>query len=137
MPRRMDAPPIVRDGKPPRWHTPGLHVPPHQKHMRPIARLGIAIVALMLSLQGPVRAAAPLTGDPRGTILSLPATASPHWVWVNDFVFPHMPDGQALLVDGDSGRFLGMLSTGISFGRLVPAKDGKLIFSPETYFSRG
>jgi methylamine dehydrogenase heavy chain len=48
-----------------------------------------------------------------------------------------MPDGQALLVDGDSGRFLGMLSTGFSFGRLVPAKDGKVIFSPETYFSRG
>jgi methylamine dehydrogenase heavy chain len=105
--------------------------------MRPIARLGVVIVALMLSLPAPVRGAAPLTEDPRGTVLSLPATASPHWVWVNDFVFPHMPDGQALLVDGDSGRFLGMLSTGFSFGRLVPAKDGKLIFSPETYFSRG
>jgi len=58
-------------------------------------------------------------------------------VWVNDFVFPHMADGQALLVDGDSGRFLGMLSTGFGFARLVISKDGETIFSPETYFSRG
>jgi len=63
--------------------------------------------------------------------------ASPHWVWVNDFVFPHMSDGQAMLVDGDSGRFLGVLYTGFGFTRVVPAKDGRVIFSPETYFSRG
>jgi methylamine dehydrogenase heavy chain len=87
--------------------------------------------------QTPVRGAAPLVADPLATVASLPAVASPHWIWVNDFVFPHMPDGQALLLDGDSGAFLGMLSTGFSFGRLVPAKDGKVIFSPETYFSRG
>jgi methylamine dehydrogenase heavy chain len=30
-----------------------------------------------------------------------------------------------------------MLSTGFAFGRVVLAKDGKVIFSPETYFSRG
>jgi methylamine dehydrogenase heavy chain len=48
-----------------------------------------------------------------------------------------MSDGQALLVDGDSGRFLGMLSTGFGFERVVLAQDGKLIYSPETYFSRG
>src|SRR6185312_459702 len=78
----------------------------------------------------------PLPADPQGVVATLPA-ASPHWVWVNDFVFPHMADGQALLVDGDSGRFLGMLSTGFGFARLVISKDGKTIFSPETYFSRG
>jgi methylamine dehydrogenase heavy chain len=105
--------------------------------MRLIVRPGVATVALMLAMQAPVRGAAPLAADPLGTVTSLPAPASPHWIWVNDFVFPHMPDGQALLVDGDSGRFLGMLSTGFSFGRLVPAKDGRVIFSPETYFSRG
>jgi len=32
--------------------------------------------------------------------------ASKHWVWVNDFVFPHMADGMAYLIDGDSGRYL-------------------------------
>jgi methylamine dehydrogenase heavy chain len=106
--------------------------------MRTVAYLGGCAVALMLALQGPARAATPpLTADPLGAAASLPATASPHWVWVNDFVFPHMTDGQALLVDGDSGRFLGMLSTGFGFARVVPSKDGKVIFAPETYFSRG
>lgn len=106
--------------------------------MRTVASLGGCAVALMLALQGPVRAVPPpLSADPLGAAASLPAPASPHWVWVNDFVFPHMTDGQALLVDGDSGRFLGMLSTGFGFTRVVPAKDGKVVFAPETYFSRG
>jgi methylamine dehydrogenase heavy chain len=68
--------------------------------------------------------------------MSLP-TASPHWVWVNDFVFPHMTNGKAILVDGDNGHFLGELDTGFGSMRVVLARDGKTIFSPETYFSRG
>jgi len=102
------------------------------------ARPGSIAVALLLAL-GYLTAWAvppPLPADPLGTVVSLPP-ASPHWVWVNDFVFPHMADGQALLLDGDNGHFLGMLSTGYGFSRLVLAKDGKLVFSPETYFSRG
>ena len=96
------------------------------------------VVALLLALAGPAQSAAPpVPADPLGRVATLPPTASPHWIWVNDFVFPHMPDGQALLIDGDSGRFLGMLSTGFGFSRVVPAKDGKIVFSPETYFSRG
>ena len=39
--------------------------------------------------------------DPPAVVAALPAPAPPHWVWVNDFVFPHMTDGQALL---DLGR---------------------------------
>lgn len=118
--------------------------------MKAKACLRILVVALALA-RAPVEGAtapapgipslgarsSPLPADPLGAIASLPATASPHWVWVNDFVFPHITDGQALLVDGDNGRFLGMLSTGFGFSRLVIAKDGKTIFSPETYFSRG
>jgi len=75
------------------------------------------------------------TGAPPAATLPMPA--SRHWVWVNDFVFPHMSDGMAYLVDGDSGRYLGTLSTGFGFARLVLPRDGKLIYSPETYFSRG
>lgn len=102
------------------------------------ARLGILAVVLLLALRHtPARAVPPpLPADPLATVVSLPP-ASPHWVWVNDFVFPHMTDGQALLVDGDSGRYLGMLSTGYGFSRVVLSKDGKVVFSPETYFSRG
>ena len=97
----------------------------------------IASVVFLLALPSLAWAVpAPLPADPAGVVASLPA-ASPHWVWVNDFVFPHMTDGQARLIDGDSGRFLGMLSTGYGFTRVVLAKEGNVIFSPETYFSRG
>ncbi len=62
---------------------------------------------------------------------------SKHWIWINDFVFPHMVDGMVYLVDGDSGRYLGTLSTGFGFAHVVPSPDGTLLYSPETYFSRG
>jgi methylamine dehydrogenase heavy chain len=71
------------------------------------------------------------------TVLSLPSPPSKHWVWINDIVFSHMVDGLAHLVDGDSGKYLGTLSTGFGFERLLLPHDGKLIYSPETYFSRG
>jgi len=70
-------------------------------------------------------------------VATLPQPASKHWVWVNDFVFPHLADGMAHLVDGDTGRYLGTLSTGYLFARVLLPRDGKLIYSPETYFSRG
>ncbi len=67
----------------------------------------------------------------------LPAKPNPHWVWVDDIVFHHMADGKAYLVDGDTGRFLGMLSTGLGFVGVVLPSDYSQIYSPETYFSRG
>ena len=67
----------------------------------------------------------------------LPTEPNPHWVWVNDIVFHHMADGKAYLIDGDTGRFLGMLSTGYGFVGVVLPSDYAQIYSPETYFSRG
>jgi methylamine dehydrogenase heavy chain len=72
---------------------------------------------------------------PTSATLAVPAPK--HWVWVNDFVFPHMADGMAYLIDGDSGRYLGTLSTGYGFARVNLSRDGKIIYSPETYFARG
>ena len=86
---------------------------------------------------GSAPAALPADADPGKASATLPVPASKHWVWVNDFVFPHMSDGMAYLIDGDSGRYLGTLSTGFSFERLHLSRDGKLIYSPEVYFSRG
>lgn len=98
--------------------------------------LGVAVLA---GAAGRAPAAPPLPSEmgrePVNEKLASPP--SKHWVWVNDFVFPHLADGQALLVDGDSGRFLGMLSTGSSFAHVVLPRDGKVIYSPEIYFSRG
>jgi methylamine dehydrogenase heavy chain len=67
----------------------------------------------------------------------LPTPPSHHWVWISDVAFSHMVDGSVHLVDGDSGRYLGMLSTGGSTTHVVIPHDGKLIYSPEIYFSRG
>lgn len=67
----------------------------------------------------------------------LPATASPHWVWVNDIVFHHMADGKSFLLDGDSGKMLGMLNTGFGPNGVVLSRTRPLIYSPEVYFSRG
>ncbi len=75
--------------------------------------------------------------DPMLQVQSVPQPIPPHWIWVNDFVFPHMVNGKAMLVDGDGGRFVGELDTGFGAMRVVPSLDGKVIYSPETYFSRG
>lgn len=74
--------------------------------------------------------------DPLGS-RDLPASANPHWVWVNDVVFHHMADGKAFLLDGDRGTMLGMLNTGFSFNGVVLPADRAVIYSPEIYFSRG
>ena len=136
------------------WQAQQIPAAAESIQMKPVAHtIMAALAALLLSLGGVAAARADPSGagasppdaskagalqpDPLGAVASLPATASPHWVWINDFVFPHIVDGQALLIDGDSGRFLGMLSTGFGFDRIVLAHDGKTIFAPETYFSRG
>jgi methylamine dehydrogenase heavy chain len=95
--------------------------------------------ALMLCalLAGPAGAELPSDSARGPEVATLAVPASKHWVWVNDFVFPHMADGMAYLIDGDSGRYLGTLSTGYSFTHVLLSRDGKLIYSPETYFSRG
>lgn len=72
-----------------------------------------------------------------GGVAQLPAQPSPHWVWINDMDFSSMPDGKAYLVDGDSGRMLGMLSTGYSFNSVILPKRPGVIYSPETYYSLG
>ncbi len=77
-----------------------------------------------------------LPAEPAGVVEQL-TQPTPHWVWVNDMAFFAFPDGKAFLVDGDSGRMLGMLSTGYSFTAVVVPKAGGVIYSPETYFSRG
>jgi methylamine dehydrogenase heavy chain len=99
-------------------------------------RLLAPVLLASAALAGAAHAELPSdTQGPRSATLPMPA--SKHWVWVNDFVFPHMADGMAYLIDGDAGRYLGTLSTGYGFSRLVLTREGTVIYSPETYFSRG
>ena len=67
---------------------------------------------------------------------TLPAPG-PHWVWVDDIAFGNIIDGRAYLVDADSGRMLGMLSTGSLFLNLELPRDYSAIYAAETYYSRG
>jgi methylamine dehydrogenase heavy chain len=66
--------------------------------------------------------------------LSEPA---PHWIWIDDLTFGNLIDGRAYLVDADTGRLLGMLSTGALFLELELPRDYQAIYSTETYYSRG
>jgi methylamine dehydrogenase heavy chain len=100
-------------------------------------RLPANALILCALLAGPAGAELPSDSARGPEVATLTVPASKHWVWVNDFVFPHMVDGMAYLIDGDSGRYLGTLSTGFGFAHLILSRDGKLIYSPETYFSRG
>ncbi len=105
-------------------------------HLRREAKGGV--LACLLALLGTATTAAPpLPNDPAGRVQAVPQPTPPHWIWVNDFVFPHMVSGKAMLVDGDAGRFMGELDTGFGSVRVVPSADGRIIYSPETYFSRG
>jgi methylamine dehydrogenase heavy chain len=104
----------------------------------PAAALWVLAALIVCALPaGLVHADLPSDSGRGPQVATLAVPPSKHWVWVNDFVFPHMADGMAYLVDGDSGRYLGTLSTGYGFARVVLPRDGKLIYSPETYFSRG
>ena len=94
-----------------------------------------AALALMASTCG-ARGWAQLPAEPPA-VEQLPSKPTPHWVWVNDTSFFAYPDGRAFLVDGDSGKMLGMLSTGFSFNGVLVPKAGGVIYSPEIYFSRG
>lgn len=61
----------------------------------------------------------------------------PHWFWADDLAFFGIADGRAMLVDADTGRFIGMLSTGALFAKLDLPRDYGTIYSIETYYSRG
>lgn len=100
-------------------------------------RLPVNALMLCTLLAGTAGAELPSDSALGPQVATLAVPASKHWVWVNDFVFPHMADGMAYLIDGDSGRYLGTLSTGYSFAHVLLSRDGKFIYSPETYFSRG
>jgi methylamine dehydrogenase heavy chain len=72
----------------------------------------------------------------RMTIAVLPEEYEPHWVWVNDMALGHVADGKAILVDADSGTYLGQLDTGGFFMKLELPEDSSEIYSASTFFTR-
>ena len=87
-------------------------------------RLGLLMLALGLSLAAQADLPPDIGAKPENVTLP---PVSKHWVWVNDMVFPHMTDSQGHLFDGDSGRFLGMISSGFS-AHSVLSPDGHTLY---------
>ena len=96
-------------------------------------RLATLVICLALVASGALAELAP----EQGRVATLPAQPSPHWVWVTDVVFNHMEAGKNYLIDGDTGRFLGMVSVGFSATGLIIPKAHNEIYAPETYLARG
>jgi methylamine dehydrogenase heavy chain len=97
--------------------------------------VALALACSQLALGAHATLLSDLTDGPRVATLQVPA--SKHWVWINDLSFPHMTDGLAHLIDADTATYLGALSTGYYFTHVVLSRDGRFIYSPETYFARG
>lgn len=110
--------------------------------MAVVGRLGLyAIVLLGAGIVTPPAGAgadaASRAEDVTGKVERLPGVPASHWIWVNDAALSSMPDGRAVLVDGDTGTVLGMLGTGYSFAALtLPRIPGGEFYSAETYYSR-
>jgi methylamine dehydrogenase heavy chain len=56
-------------------------------------------------------------------------------LYVTDFAFTHMVDGRVHVLDGMSGRYLGMISTGY-VALATPSPDGRQIHVVTTYYPR-
>lgn len=98
--------------------------------MKETATITAAMLGLLLASS--VTAEVPID-RPRVETLGEPG---PHWFWANDVAFFNMADGRTYLYDADSGKMLGMLSTGIFFAKFETPDDYSMIYSPETYYSR-
>lgn len=92
---------------------------------------GVAAILLVSST-----CIAELAPEPLDRVEQLPAP-NPHWVWVNDVSVYSMPDGKSHLIDGDTGRYLGVINTGYGFLNLTLPAAYDRIYAAETYYSRG
>jgi len=92
--------------------------------------LGAIAVALVLAAAPGARGTEP-SAEKVGEVTLAPPPA-PHQVWLADFVLK-----RTALLDGDAGRFLGMLSTGVGAIAPVFSQARGEIYLPETYYSRG
>ena len=61
----------------------------------------------------------------------------PNWLVVNDPNFLGNMDSKVLLMDVESRQMLGMLSTGAWRNAVEFSPNRDLVYSPETYYSRG
>jgi methylamine dehydrogenase heavy chain len=80
------------------------------------------------------RVEADLPPDEGGQVARLPDAAGDHWVWVPDRVLRH-----SILLDGDSGRMLGAIDSGLQITPKPPmwSRGRGEIYNVDTVYSRG
>ena len=87
----------------------------------------LALAALVLASVGLTGA-----GEVAWESRTLPAEPGPHWIWVGDVLLR-----RAALVDADAGAFRGMVPGGVGIIAPTRSRDGREIYLPSTYYSRG
>jgi len=96
-----------------------------------------ALAILAIGTAVPAHAKPPELQPEKLTVETLDDVMQPHWVWVNDMSFERMADGRAYLIDGDTGRVLGMVGGDYGHSFLLLSPDGKTFAVPSTHMSRG
>lgn len=97
------------------------------KRARTIFWLGLALAAAATP------ALAELPPEKLGVATLPPAT--PHRIYLTDLAINHVIDGRVHVVDGDSFKYLGMISTGL-FGITTLSHDSSEFFVANTYFTK-
>ena len=82
---------------------------------------------------GAALAADPLPPDKLGVIV--PPAPNPHRLYLTDLQIAHISDGQVHIVDGQSFKYLGMLSTGL-FGITTLSHDSSEMLVASTYYTK-
>ena len=93
------------------------------------AKLAVALCLGLLTL--PLSALADLPPEEVGQVMRLPENVSEHWVWVPDQLIRH-----SALFDGDTGRMLGAIDSGMQISPKAPLwsrKRGEIYGIDTTY----
>jgi methylamine dehydrogenase heavy chain len=113
--------------------------------MTGLRRRLLRLAPLFLVLAGPAFAQVPGTPTLQFPYTQPPAEGvgvrkmpapNPHWVLVNAPLYGNFIVSQVYVVDGDSRKILGMLTTGM-IGTVAMSPDHSRIFTGDTFFSRG
>lgn len=96
------------------------------------------LASLLLGINFGASAASPTVPEPlaeESISVERLKPADGNRLYVNDPTFGHMVDGRMYVIDGRSGRFLGMIGTGFAALSTV-SPDGKNIYLAATYYPR-
>jgi methylamine dehydrogenase heavy chain len=103
----------------------------HRPKLLGALSLGVCLASLACAAS---LAGAEIPPEKVGQVKELPATVSDHWVWVPDRLFRH-----SILLDGDSGRMLAAIDSGVQVTPKAPmwSRTRGEIYNVDTVYSRG